>query len=293
MYNIAKPDKYHANWYRAKSIANRLAAKLARSQLRAEKAAMQWDLATLEMSAGCAGLAAVAFAASAAALVLDASFDGGLLARRPYSAHRDSVIIYDPNAPTFALAADALDSSSVPFTSHSEDTPFGSYLQQTLDYAQFDGLFRALNTSDGPLHSRGEAHITVVSPPEFDRVLKPAGVTIGEIEGIAARVGIQDARLTPVCLGRFAGALPKPATDGDKGRFLLYSLVVADNHGDLARIRKEIFKLYRGKGGEGALFQPEGFWPHVTIGFDRRDLFIEDGIYKGANLCYARIRTDE
>ncbi|KAJ2710070.1 hypothetical protein H4R19_003933 [Coemansia spiralis] len=229
---------------------------------------------------------------SAAGLVLAAYLAGGLLGHGPPSVDDDGGIIYDPDAPTFSLAAAALDSRNVPFTSHSEDQPFGSYLQQTLDYAQFEGLFRALNASAGTLRSRGEAHVTVVTPPEFDRVLKPAGVTIDEIEDIAARAGIQGARLLPVCLGRFAGTLPRPSTDDDKGPFLLYSLVVADSHGDLLRIRNDIFKLYRGKGGEGALFQPNGFWPHVTIGYDRRDLFIEDAIFKGTNFCYARIRID-
>ncbi|KAJ2229081.1 hypothetical protein H4R99_003139 [Coemansia sp. RSA 1722] len=200
-------------------------------------------------------------------------------------------IIYDPDAPTYALPAQALVSSSIPFSNHSTDLPFQSYLQQTLNFAHFKDLFDNINATVGTLQSRGEAHITVVTPTEFDRVLKPAGVTIGEIEAIAMQGDIQKARLAPVCLGRFAGELPNPANDADAGRFLLYSLVVADIYNDLANIRREVFKLYRSKGGQGVLFQPEGFWPHVTIGFDRRDLFIEDGLYKGSNYCYAPIRV--
>ncbi|KAJ2881120.1 hypothetical protein IWW38_005841, partial [Coemansia aciculifera] len=113
------------------------------------------------------------------------------------------------------------------------------------------------------------------------------------IEDIARQGSIQNARLQPVCVGRFKGGLPNPASEADKGCFLLYSLVVADVFGDLANIRQEVFKLYRKKGGEGALFQPEGFWPHVTLGFDRRDLFIEDAIYKGSNFCYAPIHSSK
>ncbi|KAJ1736293.1 hypothetical protein LPJ61_000077 [Coemansia biformis] len=51
LYNISKPGKYHANWYKTKGIANGLAAKVTRSQQLATKAAMQRDLASLEMSA--------------------------------------------------------------------------------------------------------------------------------------------------------------------------------------------------------------------------------------------------
>ncbi|KAJ2004476.1 hypothetical protein H4R26_002491 [Coemansia thaxteri] len=201
-------------------------------------------------------------------------------------------IIYDPDAPAFELARDALDAQNIPFSSHSDDRPFGSHLQLTLDYSRFTHLIEAVNdTAAGALQSRGEAHVTVVTPPEFDFALKPAGVTMQEIESIAKRLDIQSARLQPVCVGRFSGALPRPALDADHGTFLLYSLVVADVFGDLTDIRREVFKLYRKKGGNGALFQPEGFWPHVTLGYDRRDLFIEDGIYKGSNYCYAPLHV--
>ncbi|KAJ1891513.1 hypothetical protein LPJ71_007658 [Coemansia sp. S17] len=225
------------------------------------------------------------------ACIILAGFQTAFAADRQTAMSSGGGIIYNPDAPTFALPRDALDSHDIPFSNRSDSRPFGSYLQQTLDFARFADLFKAINATVGTLQSRGEAHITVVSPPEYDRVLKPAGVTIEEIEDIARQCGLQSARLQPVCVGRFSGSLPHPMSEADNGTFLLYSLVVADVFGDLAGIRQEVFKLYRKKGGEGALFQPEGFWPHVTLGFDRRDLFIEDGIYKGSNYCYAPIHT--
>jgi len=56
-------------------------------------------------------------------------------------------------------------------------------------------------------------------------------------------------------------------------------------------IRREIEKLYRKRGGEGALFQAESFWPHVTVGFTYRDMFLEDGVFKGLNSCFGNIQT--
>ncbi|KAJ1963245.1 hypothetical protein GGI12_002166 [Dipsacomyces acuminosporus] len=215
-------------------------------------------------------------------------------AASPYGRNKDcnkGGIIYNPDAPTYDLAKGALSACQVPFSNHSIDKPFGSYLQMSLDFAPFKVLFGSVNATVGTLKSRGEAHITIVTPPEFDRVLKPAGVTIKEIEQIALKHNIQCARLKPACLGRFQGSLPNPLTENDKGKFTLYSLVVDDYREDLVNIRRDIYRLYRKKGGEGALFQAEGFWPHVTLGFDRRDLFIEDGIYKGTNFCYAPIKT--
>ncbi|KAJ2354296.1 hypothetical protein IWW50_004923 [Coemansia erecta] len=50
-YNISNPGKYHANWYRTKSMVNEMLGKLTGSQKYQEKAAMQSSLATLELSA--------------------------------------------------------------------------------------------------------------------------------------------------------------------------------------------------------------------------------------------------
>ncbi|KAJ1947651.1 hypothetical protein GGF37_000234 [Kickxella alabastrina] len=201
-----------------------------------------------------------------------------------------STIIYDPTAPTFHLSSQALDSSKLPFANHSTLEPYQSYLQQTLDFTHFQSLFDSVNnlSGGGILRTRGEAHITVISPPEYDMVLKPAGLTIEEIEGIALRSKIQAARIAPVCLGRFKGRLKEEEQEGE---LLLFSLVVADVYGDLMAIRRDVFKLFRERGGQGALFQPEAFWPHVTIGYNQRDLFVQDGIYKGSNYCYAPVRA--
>ncbi|KAJ2084402.1 hypothetical protein H4R24_000032 [Coemansia sp. RSA 988] len=50
-YNISKPGKYHANWYKTKSTMNGIFAKITGSQKYFHKAAMQSDLATLELGA--------------------------------------------------------------------------------------------------------------------------------------------------------------------------------------------------------------------------------------------------
>ncbi|KAJ2784570.1 hypothetical protein H4R18_001035 [Coemansia javaensis] len=50
-YGISKPDKYHANWYKAKSILNGAVARAAGSERHLAKATMQRDLAALELSA--------------------------------------------------------------------------------------------------------------------------------------------------------------------------------------------------------------------------------------------------
>ncbi|KAJ2613502.1 hypothetical protein H4S08_002163 [Coemansia sp. RSA 1365] len=50
-YNISNPGKYHANWYKTKSTMNGILARMTGSQKHLHKAAMQSELAALEMGA--------------------------------------------------------------------------------------------------------------------------------------------------------------------------------------------------------------------------------------------------
>ncbi|KAJ3316521.1 hypothetical protein HDV06_003314, partial [Boothiomyces sp. JEL0866] len=65
-----------------------------------------------------------------------------------------------------------IDSSKVPFSNHSAPFPFGSYVIQNLDFTLVKPVFDFVNATVGGLKSRGEAHITVIQPPEFDNSLK-------------------------------------------------------------------------------------------------------------------------
>ncbi|KAI9298183.1 hypothetical protein K502DRAFT_282464, partial [Neoconidiobolus thromboides FSU 785] len=183
----------------------------------------------------------------------------------------------------FELDRRALDSSSTPFEPKIGEKPFTNYLQQTLDFSYIKPLFNKLNSTVGiPLKSRGEAHITVISPPEFDKVLSKAGVTMKEINDIALKHKIQQIPVNIACIGR------QRVVIADKQQEV-YNLILK-NQQRYIDIRKDIFNVYKSKGGEGALFQPEAFWGHITLGFLDRDLFIEDGIYKGTNSCWSDIK---
>ncbi|KAJ1668409.1 hypothetical protein IW140_000237 [Coemansia sp. RSA 1813] len=50
-YGISRPGKYHASWYKAKSVANATVGKVTGSQKHLEKAVRQSDIARLEQSA--------------------------------------------------------------------------------------------------------------------------------------------------------------------------------------------------------------------------------------------------
>ena len=48
----------------------------------------------------------------------------------------------------------------------------------------------------------------------------------------------------------------------------------------LRRIRHRIYDEFVANGGSPAAFDPTWFFPHITIGFTKRDLFEGDGVIK-------------
>ncbi|KAJ9067506.1 hypothetical protein DSO57_1038453 [Entomophthora muscae] len=183
----------------------------------------------------------------------------------------------------FWISRKALDGSHIPFQPKIGIEPYSNYLQMTLDFKYFKPIFARLNSTVGvpPLTTRGEAHVTVISPPEYETVLSRY-VDISEINFIAKKLKIQTSRFKISCVGRDAKFI-------DVKNQIAYNLVLKDTH-HLVAIRKVVFNLYKGRGGEGSLFQPEAFWGHITLGFKHRDLFIEDGIFKGENSCWAPVK---
>jgi hypothetical protein len=173
--------------------------------------------------------------------------------------------------------------SKVKFESHNVPKPFQTYLQQTLDFNAVKHLFGLLHATNPNLQNRGDAHITVINPQEYDQVLSKAGVTMNEIEHIAKRHHIQSARFTPLCMGRSRVTI-------ESGKDEVYFIVVKSP--ELVKIRQEVQKLYVRKGGEISLFQAEAFWPHVTVAFTKRDVFLfPDQIFKGLNACIKPVKV--
>ncbi|KAG0170662.1 hypothetical protein DFQ30_002177 [Apophysomyces sp. BC1015] len=137
-------------------------------------------------------------------------------------------------------------------------------------------LFQELNTTTQPLLSRGEAHITVISPPEYLQLAK-ANLTIHDINAIALNHRIQSSQFHIVCLGKVTIVL-------EDREHVVYQIIM--DSPQLIRLREEIFRLYYDRGGNVALFDPHNFYPHITLGFTVRDLHPEQGVFKGYNVCH-------
>lgn len=125
------------------------------------------------------------------------------------------------------------------------------------------------------LKNRGEAHITVITPVEFDRVLSHK-LTIGEINQIALDYNIQESGFDIVCIGRGEAVV--------KGKIEKSYFIVIRSE-DLIQIRMRVRDLFLERGGNPSLFNVENYFPHITLGFTKRDLHESDGVIKDHSSC--------
>jgi 2'-5' RNA ligase len=136
-------------------------------------------------------------------------------------------------------------------------------------------VFETLRAQAGQeLISRGDAHVTVLTPPEFNSF--KGSVTMADINRLAQQMGIQKSDLKPVCLGH-----GRANVDG-KEEHVYFIVVKSEN---LLKIRAAIAAMVAKHGGETDGFRPEVFFPHITIGFTKMDLHAEQGVIKDARSC--------
>jgi 2'-5' RNA ligase len=192
----------------------------------------------------------------------------------------ESIPNTEPPAPTASVDPKVFNAPNVSgaaeFIPHIEEKPMQAYLAMNLPYAPYEKLYKQLEKAEGlELKNRGEAHITVVTPIEYDKALKKH-LSIAEIHKIAEEAKIQQATYTPVCIGRgqkdISGKIEKT-----------YYVVVESP--DLIELRGKIEEAYVKNGGRAQDFVPEKFMPHVTLGYTARDLHHEDGVRKNSTSC--------
>lgn len=174
---------------------------------------------------------------------------------------------------TLEISASIFNSASLQFKSHQGRGYYDNYLSMELPYTPVKGLFDKLEDLESiSLKTRGEAHITVLSPVEFHDLKNY--VSIEEMEKIAKSHNVQSSQFDIQCLGQ--GQSPDHS---DSTYFVVVSSL------DLVNIRRDIAKLYADRSGEAGAFVAEDFYPHITVGFTSRDLHIQDGVCKDQRTC--------
>lgn len=149
------------------------------------------------------------------------------------------------------------------------------YVSLDLDFEPFAALRTDVEKRNGiKLQHRSEAHVTLVTPPEFDllvKVLAPA-----EIRGVFEKhIDPKATTLKAVCVGQ--GVVEK-----NQKKEQTWFVVVEMPSAQVAR--RALAALFIKKGGSSK-FKPEEFYPHVTLGFDPHDLHIQDGVVKNKTTC--------
>jgi len=189
------------------------------------------------------------------------------------------------NPAVIFLGDEIWETGSMPFITHTGTKPFSSYLTMNIPHKPVLKISKNIGEIIGrKLKNRGEAHITVITPPEFDNILKPY-LSIERIHQIAEQNTIQDASFDIVCIG--SGSIVTKTSDKSievkqiKEKEETFFLVVTSD--DFFKLRKEIGRAFENAGGAKGAFNPEKFQPHITIGFTKRDLHASDGVVKDIN----------
>jgi len=100
------------------------------------------------------------------------------------------------------------------------------------------------------------------------------------INEVALLNRIQETPFQIVCLGR------GQKTEGTKTLSTFFIVVDAP---ELRVLRQTIATLYKTSGGIANEFKPEGYYPHITVGFSERDLHSQDGVIKNKATCFSEI----
>lgn len=163
-------------------------------------------------------------------------------------------------------------------------SPVGYWLGENVNFTPVDQLReKAQKQLKTPtLLTRGDAHITVITPPEYQNVLSPY-LSAEQIDQIAMTAHIQKREFKVVCLGH--GVAKESSGD------LLQNYFIVVKSPGLLKIRQKIFKAYVHNGGPASRFDPWHFTPHITVGFTKRDLFESDGVFKQLNACVASLKS--
>jgi 2'-5' RNA ligase len=166
------------------------------------------------------------------------------------------------------LPAEALKASRLAFLPHHGPEPMEKYLAVNLSFSYFDQLRQQIEKALGgtPLLHRGEAHLTVLTPPEYNEHFS----AFWGIEEISARLGerLQKTAITSLGLGSFVHPASKDSV----------FFIVAEAP-EVFLIRRELAQALSAKNPQHQ-FQAANFEPHITVGFSLRDFFSQDGAVK-------------
>jgi hypothetical protein len=130
------------------------------------------------------------------------------------------------------------------------------------------------------LQHRGEAHITVITPPEF-RVLSQT-LKMNTIDKIVAKEGSMKAPIKALCLKKVTAVLGGKTEE---------SWFISVESAELREFRNQVWRRFVANGGLPEDFAWKRWAPHITLGFTSRDLHDEDRISKEKAECAFELKA--
>lgn len=150
---------------------------------------------------------------------------------------------------------------------------FANYMHLPLPFPPAEQLRQAIEERlKTRLLHRGEAHVTIVLPTEYNPTLKKF-LTTDDLATIAAAHPIDGKLISLQCVGR-----------AQAGNDWTYFAVV--NAPGLVKIREAVAKIFLERGGDPNAFRAAEFTPHITLGYTKRDLHEADNVTKGPESCW-------
>ncbi|KAI9297902.1 hypothetical protein K502DRAFT_362930 [Neoconidiobolus thromboides FSU 785] len=200
---------------------------------------------------------------------------------------------------SLAIPIEFFNSSVVPYIL--KDNYIQINLNQTLltnnFYDQLNYIHHYEQHFNQSLQNRGEAHITVITPPEYE-LLTTVGIDIIQLNQLIdfffKNNTIQNVQFHPYCLGSSTLNINyNNSTITSTAYFVILSSSTIEYKPiiELINLRYFIQNYYLLNGGEYNLFKPRDFFPHITLGFTIRDLFEQDGLLKNPSTCINNIKT--
>lgn len=162
--------------------------------------------------------------------------------------------------------------SAMAFKPHTGGGRYGSYLTVNVPFAPVKDIFDQVDDKlqFDRFKTRGEAHITVITPVEYRKNLE-AFISIDQINQLAMESDLQSMPFEVLGLG-----VGKKEMGGDiEETFFL----VVDSPA-LREFRAKVHQQFVDSGGDPQNWDPEHFYPHITVGFTQRDLHESDGVIK-------------
>lgn len=179
------------------------------------------------------------------------------------------------------LKSSIYNTESVKFIPHKGVGRWDNYLVMNLPFEPVADVFKQVLVREGvQLTSRGEAHLTIITPIEYWEVLKSVGITIDEINTLAIKAQIQKLKFTSLCIGRGSAIIDSNVEN-------TFYIVVESQQA--MEMRKAIQTLYISRGGNADKFLVSNYHPHVTVGFTKRDLHESDKVIKNKDSCILKL----